>query len=79
MARFGHDWSHLQQSGKSGDPVPRKSLHLGRERRGFFIDEPDTLLGGRITRSDVTKFRVRQGWTQITTVTLDESGPPPSV
>lgn len=45
------------------------------ERRGFFIDEPDTLLGDRITRSDVTKFRVSQGWTQITTITLDESEP----
>lgn len=45
------------------------------KRRGFFIDEPDTLLGDRITRSDVTRFRVSQGWTQITTITLDESEP----
>ena len=42
------------------------------KRRGFFLDEPDTLLGDRIARSDVTQFRVSQGWTQITTITLDE-------
>ncbi len=42
------------------------------QRRGFFLDEPDTLLGDRITRLDVTEFRVSQGWTQITTITLDE-------
>lgn len=42
------------------------------KRRGFFLDEPDTLLGDRITRVDVTEFRVSQGWTQITTITLDE-------
>ena len=42
------------------------------KRRGFFLAEPDTLLGDRITRSDVTQFRVSQGWTQITTITLDE-------
>ena len=45
------------------------------KRRGFYLTEPDTLLGDRITRSDVTKFRVSQGWTQITTITLDESEP----
>ena len=45
------------------------------KRRGFFLAEPDTLLGDRITRSDVTQFRVSQGWTQITTITLDESEP----
>ena len=40
--------------------------------RGFFLAEPDTLLGDRITRCEVTQFRVSQGWTQITTITLDE-------
>ena len=45
------------------------------KRRGFFLAEPDTLLGDRITRSDVTQFHVSQGWTQITTITLDESEP----
>lgn len=41
-------------------------------RRGFFVDEPDTLLGDRITRVEIMEFRVSQGWTQITTITLDE-------
>ena len=74
-APFGHDGRHHQQTRTCGDPVPRRSLHLRREHRGFFIDEPDSLLGDRITRSDVTKFRVSQGWTQITTITLNESEP----
>lgn len=43
-----------------------------KKRRGFFLDEPDTLLGDRITRTDVTEFRASQGWTQITTIKLDE-------
>lgn len=39
------------------------------ERRGFFLDEPDTLLGDRITRIDVAAHRQ---WKQITTVKLTE-------
>lgn len=45
------------------------------KRRGFFLDEPDTLLGDRITRVEVMEFRVSQGWTQIFTITLDEGEP----
>lgn len=41
-------------------------------RRGFFLDEPDTLLGDRITRIDVTRRRVSKGWQQLTTVKLTE-------
>ena len=41
-------------------------------RRGFFLAEPDTPLGDRITRTDVTQFPASQGWTQITTIELDE-------
>jgi len=42
------------------------------ERRGFYLDEPDTLLGDRITRIDVTAHRHSQGWKQLTTVKLTE-------
>lgn len=43
-------------------------------RRGFFLDEPDTLLGDRITRVEVMEFRVSQGWELVTTVKLEDVG-----
>lgn len=60
---------------KTGSPVIQfheDHFTYDASRRGFFIDEPDTLLGDRITRIAVTQFRVSQGWTQITTITLEE-------
>ena len=65
-------------SNKAGSPVIQfheDHFTYDAKRRGFYLDEPDTLLGDRITRIDVTEFRVSQGWTQITTITLDESEP----
>lgn len=62
-------------SNRAGSPVIQfheDHFTYDEHRRGFFLDEPDTLLGDRITRTDVTEFRVSQGWTQITTITLDE-------
>lgn len=44
-------------------------------RRGFFVDEPDTLLGDRITRVDVMQYRVSQGWQPLTTIKLDGQEP----
>lgn len=38
----------------------------------FVLDEPTSLLGDLIVRTEVTEFRASQGWTQITTITLDE-------
>lgn len=42
-------------------------------RRGFFLDEPDTLLGVRITRVNVMEVRVAQGWELVTTVKLEDA------
>ena len=42
-------------------------------RCGFFLDEPDTLLGDRITRVDVMTYRVSQGWEPVTTVKLEDA------
>ena len=41
-------------------------------RRGFFLAEPDTLLGDRITRVDVMEFHGARGWELVTTVKLED-------
>ena len=62
-------------SNRTGSPV----IHFHEDhftydaaRRGFFLAEPDTLLGDRITRVDVMEFHGARGWELVTTVKLED-------
>lgn len=41
-------------------------------RRLFFLDEPDTLLGDRIRRTDVQAHRHKSGWSLLLTSELGD-------
>ena len=63
-------------SNRTGSPVIQfheDHFTYDAPQRGFFLDEPDTLLGDRITRVDVMEFRVAQGWELVTTVKLEDA------
>ena len=62
-------------SNRTGSPVihfHEDHFTYDAKRRGFFLAEPDTLLGDRIARVDVMAFRVDQGWKPMTTVKLED-------
>ncbi len=41
-------------------------------RRRFFLDEPETLLGDRLARTDVQAHRVHEGWSLLFTTEIGE-------
>lgn len=41
-------------------------------RRRFFLDEPETLLGDRLARTDVQAHRVQEGWSLLFTTETSE-------
>lgn len=42
------------------------------ERRRFFLDEPETLLGDRLPRTDVQAHRLKEGWSLLFTSEVGE-------